>query len=242
MFNFDGDNKKKIIFAISIFVIILCIVIILLTLNKGKEVIETPVINDEIVEEIPKIGETDEPVIEEKQQEAVSVIKARVTGIVDNVSTIQFKVAIGVGENEIQSSFLANSNTVVYDAVLERVIGVKGIKENMEVTFFGRGNYKVENLVANAVVLGNANNLKFGLLSEIYIENEEMYVGKIADTNEYINISSNTIIENGFTGMDVLDLNIIKSNSSILFYIEPEFEQTKDGIFYDVNKIVIVKE
>lgn len=235
-----NKNKKYTIIAVIVLLLAIIVISFMYLSDKPTEVIDIPV-EEAITPTIPE-DSTPEVVIEEKQCNAMSIIKAKVLSIINNTSTIQYTVSMGVDEKTTESKIVSNSNTIVYDAALERVVGVNGVKENMEVMFYVVGNYKVGNLVASAMVIGGTNDIKFGSLTEIYKENDELYVGKILDTTNYINISKDTLIENGYTGMDITDLNTIKPNSLILYYVEPDFKQTKDGLFFDTNKIVVVRD
>lgn len=235
-----NKNKKYTIIAVIVLLLAIIVISFMYLSDKPTEVIDIPV-EETTTPTIPE-DSTPEAVIEEKQGNAMSIIKAKVLSIINNTSTIQYTVSMGVDEKATESKIVSNSNTIVYDAALERVVGVNGVKENMEVMFYVVGNYKVGNLVASAMVIGGTNDIKFGSLTEIYKENDELYVGKILDTTNYINISKDTLIENGYTGMDITDLNTIKPNSLILYYVEPDFKQTKDGLFFDTNKIVVVRD
>jgi len=238
-----NNNKKKLLIMVGIFIltVVLCVGVYVLLVYEPKDEVETPIETTDIPTP-QQIEETPDVIIEDKQGDATSILKARVLSLIDNTATVQYTVSIGSEDKASDSKILANTNTIVYDASIERVVGVNGVKENMEVLFYGVGNYKVGNLVADAIVIGGNSNIRFGALTEIYKENDDLYVGKILDTSNYINITKDTRIENGYTGMYINDLKTIKPNSLIFYVVEPEFKQTQDGLFYDVNKIIIVSD
>lgn len=239
---FVTNNKKKyLLICLTFAVIVVCVVGVVLLLYKPVDIIE-PRVEDEVSAPIVDNKQTETPVIEEKQEYATSIIKAKVISIIDNTSTVLYKVSVGYNENAVESTIVANNNTIVYDAAIDRIVGVNALKEDMEIQFYGTGNYKVGNLVASAIVIGGDNSMKYGTLKEIYIENEGLYVGKILDTTNYINITNNTTIINGYTGIVISDLNTIKPNSMIFYYVESEFEQNSEGLFYDTIKIVVVRD
>ena len=236
---FEESNSKKKLIILGIFILIILVLGVIYYLsNKPQEVVvDAPEIEEQQEDNI-EIENSN--IVEEKQEDATSILKVKILSLIDNTATVQFTVSLGSDDSGKESIILGDTNTIVYDAASEKVVGLNGVKENMEVLFFGTGNYSIGDLKASALVIGGQNNLRFGRLSEIYKENDDIYVGNISDTNDYINISTETVIENGYTGMKINDLRTIKPNSLVFYYVSPEFVQKSDGLYYDVLKIVVV--
>jgi hypothetical protein len=243
----NEDKKKlKIIIVAGSLVLILLVVFFF---NWGEtDMSEKDKLEAQGIKEIEKEETVEKKEVEEEPKEVVVEIPKietnRLKGVVletkDYGKEIVYKTIIGVGESSETVDIVANNKTIFFDTEVGKNVSPKMIIPNTKITFIGSGKIASENLAANAIVIGEANNIKYSIIQKVNEKANGNYLLDLATGNEKLEIEKNLNLNNAISGNKLNSIKELSLGSAILFTVEPDFEQVEDGLLYKFKELWLV--
>lgn len=232
------DTKKKrliIVAVVSVLVILFCIVGYFLTDNEEMPIVENednniPAIEEVIIDDIEDIPEVEQ-----------DVVLGQMSGVVISVGDLstryEYRVIVGSGTNETESSLIADINTVYYDFSSDMVTTADKVTIGSKIVFYATGSYNKENMTASLICIGDDTGYSYSVVTnrEAY---RDGYLLSLENTVDKIYLTTDCIMMNGLTKGEIYNTELILPGDKLLYKYDPNFEITDSGNIYTVTELV----
>ena len=229
--NSSGSGKKKMLMIILICSVLVIFTVICLTFFMGKpEEVSDPIVEVDPMAEIPK--ETIEPEKEVKQEEVVTLLKARVVGVTDLSTIFRYEVSVGNGDNVTLTTVEANTQTEFINLETKKSMLPSEIVDGDTIILYSTGNYNVGDLSAKLIGVGDDTSYRFATIVDIESDEERNYTYSLSNTTDKLYVPKGCSVYSFHSGDQIRDMVLLHEGNNILYKYLPEFEITENGNIY----------